>query len=104
MTRKMLIQYFLALAAYAALLFFFVFMGIEITNSITWQPYDLLYRFFKWVEQYIILVLLVLGLLGLERDYLPLYGPAHLVFRRGHCRFRKAGQSRQRAYSAARWH
>ena len=64
MTRKMLIQYFLALAAYAALLFFFVFMGIEITNSITWQPYDLLYRFFKWVEQYILLVLLVLGLLG----------------------------------------
>ncbi len=64
LTRRVLLQYFLSLAAYMGGLVLFTIIGIRISTSITWQPYDPLYELLQWVREYLLLILLLLGFLG----------------------------------------
>lgn len=64
LTRRILLQYFVSLAAYLGGLALFTVLGVMFSTSVTWQPYDPLYQLLTWVRDYILLILLLLGLLG----------------------------------------
>lgn len=64
LTRRILLQYFLSLAAYIGGLVLFTAIGILISTSVTWQPYDPLYQLLHWIREYLLLILLLLGFLG----------------------------------------
>lgn len=63
-SRQLLLQYFLALVGYVALIVLFVFIAWQICNMFTWHPNNILYWFLQFVKEYILLFILILLLVG----------------------------------------
>lgn len=56
LTRNILLQYFLSLAAFALIFLLLLLFGWEVARSITWYESQPLYWILKWIREYIILV------------------------------------------------
>lgn len=64
LTRRIMVQYLLALAGFCVVYVLFIFVAWQIYSGINWNTYDLIYRLVQFAKDYVLLFLGIPALLG----------------------------------------
>ena len=64
LTRRLIVQYVLTLIGFIAAYIIFLYLAVQITRTIIWQPYEPLYLLLQWIKNNIIFISGIILLIG----------------------------------------